>query len=104
MPPDSMIAAALRATRGDSINPTAWETLARNYQVKGDTLKAIDAFARELAGEPQNVQLRLGVVELLRQQKQYQRAVAVLEDGLAHNPADQKLLEEIGRASCRERV
>jgi len=93
LPPDSMIAAALRATRGDSINPTAWETLARNYQVKGDTLKAIDAFARELAGEPQNVQLRLGVVELLRQQKQYQRAVAVLEDGLAHNPADQKLLE-----------
>ena len=97
MPPDSMIAAALRATRGDSINPTAWETIARNYQVKGDTLKAIDAFARELAGEPQNTQLRLGVVELLRQQKQYQRAGAVLEDGLAHNPGDQKLLEAKAR-------
>ena|SRR5438445_7078198 len=97
MPPDSMIAAALRATRGDSINPTAWETIARNYQVKGDTLKAIDAFARELAGEPQNTQLRLGVVELLRQQKQYQRAVAVLEDGIAHNPGDQKLQEAKAR-------
>ncbi len=93
MPSDSLIAAAQRATRGDSINPTAWETIARNYQVKGDTLKAIDAFAHELAGEPQNTQLRLGVAELLRQQKQYAKAVGVLDDGLARNPGDQKLLD-----------
>jgi len=97
MPPDSLIAAALRATRGDSLNPTAWETIARTYQVKGDTLKAIDAFARELAGEPQNTQLRLGVAELLRQQRQYQRAVGVLDDGLAQNPGDQKLLDSKSR-------
>ncbi len=97
MPPDSLIAAALRATRGDSLNPTAWETIARTYQVKGDTLKAIDAFARQLAGEPQNTQLRLGVAELLRQQRQYQRAVGVLDDGLAHNPGDQRLLDSKSR-------
>jgi len=93
MPIDSMIAAAQRATRGDSLNATAWETLARAYQQKGDTLKAIDAFAHELAGEPQNVGLRLGVAELLHQQKQYQRAVTVLDEGLARTPDDPKLLD-----------
>ncbi len=97
MPPDSLIAAALRATRGDSLNPTAWETIARASQQKGDTLKAIEAFIHELAGEPQNTQLRLGVAELLRQQKQYQRAVAILDDGLARNAGDVKLLDLKGR-------
>lgn len=93
MPPDSMIAAALRATKGDSLNATAWETIFRAYQQKGDTLKAIDAVVHELAGEPHNTQLRLGVAELLRQQKQYQRAVTILDDGLARNPGDPKLLD-----------
>jgi len=93
MPPDSLIAAALRATRGDSLNATAWETIARAYQQKGDTLKAIDAFAHELLGEPQNTQLRLGIAELLRQQKQYQRAVAILDEGLARNASEQRLVD-----------
>src|SRR2546426_2959039 len=88
-----MIAAALRATKGDSLNATAWETIFRAYQQKGDTLKAIDAVIHELAGEPQNTQLRLGVAELLRQQKQYQRAVAILDDGLARNPSEERLIE-----------
>jgi tetratricopeptide (TPR) repeat protein len=101
LPPDSLIAAALRATKGDSLNATAWETVARAYQQKGDTLKAIDAFAHELDGEPDNKQLRLGVAELLRQQKQYQRAVAVLDDGLARNPGDQELLDRKARV-CLE--
>jgi len=92
-PPDSLIAAATRATRGDSLNPTAWELKARQYLSRGDTLNAVDAFLHELAGEPQNEQLRLGVAELLRQQKQYQRAVGVLDEGLAHLPGDAKLLD-----------
>jgi tetratricopeptide (TPR) repeat protein len=91
--PDSLIAAALRATRGDSLNPTAWETIARAYQVKGDTVKAIDAFQNELRGEPQNMQLRLGIAELLRQQRLYPLAVTVLDDGLARKPGDAKLLD-----------
>jgi tetratricopeptide (TPR) repeat protein len=93
MPPDSLIAAAQRATRGDSLNATAWETIARAYQQKGDTLKAIDAFTHELAGEPQNSQLRLGVAELLRQQRQYQRAVSILDEGLARSAGDQRMAE-----------
>src|SRR5207245_5119854 len=86
------LAAYQRAARADSLNATAWENIARLYQQKGDTLKAIDAFIHELAGEPQNTNLRLGIAELLRQQKQYQRAVSVLDDGLARSPSEQKLV------------
>jgi tetratricopeptide (TPR) repeat protein len=93
LPPDSLIAAALRATQGDSVNPTAWETIARAYQVKGDTVKAIDAFQHELRGEPQNAQLRLGIAELLRQQRQYTFAITLLDEGLARKPGDAKLLD-----------
>ena len=93
MPTDSMIGAALRATRGDSLNATAWETIAHAYQQKGDTLKAIDAFTHELAGEPHNVQLRLGIAELLRQQRQYARAKTLLDEGLAKSPSEQRMVE-----------
>ena len=98
LPLDSLIAAALRATRGDSLNATAWETIGHGYQQKGDTLKAIDAFTHELAGEPQNVQLRLGIVELLRQQRQFAQAKALLDDGLIHNPGEERL------KSTRQRI
>ena len=93
MPLDSQVAAYQRAAKGDSLNATAWENVARLYQQKGDTLKAIDAFLHELQGEPQNVQLRLGIAELLRQQKQYQRAVGVLDDGLGKGAGDPRMLD-----------
>ncbi len=93
MPLDSLLAAYQRAAKGDSLNATAWENIAHVYQQKGDTLKAIDALTHELAGEPHNIQLRLGIAELLRQQKQYERAKAVLDDGLAKNPNDQRFLD-----------
>src|SRR5207247_2712279 len=67
--------------------------IARLYQQKGDTLKAIGAFIHELQGEPQNTQLRLGIAELLRQQKQYQQAVRLLDDGLVHSASDPKLAD-----------
>ena len=93
LPLDSMVAAALRATKGDSLNATAWETIGHAYQQKGDTLKAIDAFTHELGGEPQNAQLRLGIVQLLLQQRQYERAKTLLDEGLAHNPGDQRMID-----------
>jgi len=90
---DSQLAAYQRASKGDSLNATAWENIAHLYQQKGDTLKAIDALIHELAGEPQNAQLRMGIAELLRQQKQYTRAKATLDDWLARNPGDQRASE-----------
>lgn len=93
MPLDSMLAAYQRATKGDSLNATAWENIAHIYQQKGDTLKAIDALIHELSGEPHNTQLRLGIVELLRQQRRYAQAKALLDDGLAKNPNEQRFIE-----------
>src|SRR2546428_11837019 len=90
MPIDSQLAAAARATKGDSLNATAWENVAHIWQMKGDTLKAIDAFIHELAGEPYNTNLRLGIAELLRQHKQYPRAVQILDEGLARSPGEER--------------
>lgn len=87
---DSQLVAYQRAAKGDSLNATAWDNIAHLYQQKGDTLKAIDALIHELGGEPQNVQLRFGIVELLRQQKQYARGKTLLDDWLARNPTDQR--------------
>ncbi|PYP04065.1 MAG: hypothetical protein DMD25_07430 [Gemmatimonadetes bacterium] len=93
LPLDSLVAAYQRAAKGDSLNATAWENIAHLYQQKGDTLKAIDALIHELAGEPHNTQLRLGIAELLRQQKRYPQAKGILDDGLAKNPNEQRLAE-----------
>ena len=90
MPLDSQLVAYQRASKGDSLNATAWENIAHIYQQKGDTLKAIDALTHELAGEPQNIQLRLGIVELLRQQHQYERGKALLEEWLSRNQTDER--------------
>ncbi|MGH2668704.1 MAG: tetratricopeptide repeat protein, partial [bacterium] len=90
---DSIIAASRRALRGDSLNATAWENIARALQQKGDTLGAIDAFTAQLRGEPRNTQKRVGIVQLLRQMKQYDRAVKLLDDGLAVISHDEQMLE-----------
>src|SRR5207245_2553056 len=66
MPVDSQLAAYHRAAALDSLNGTAWENIARLYQQKGDTLKAIDAYIHELHGEPQNTPLPHRIHELLR--------------------------------------
>src|SRR5437016_12853000 len=93
MPVDSMVAASERALKGDSLNGTALENIARGYQQKGDTLKAMEAFIRQLAGEPRNTQKRLGIAQLLREMKQYPRAIEVLDDGLKVMPGDAQLLD-----------
>ena len=67
MPVDSIIAASERALKGDPYNSTALENIARGYQQKGDTLKAIDAFVRQWEGDKRNSSRLLGIVQLLRQ-------------------------------------
>ena len=93
MPIDSQLVAYTRAARADSLNGTAWDNIAALYQQKGDTLKAIDARIHELGGEPQNIQLRLGIAELLRQQKQFAKAKGLLDDGLVRTPGDQRIMD-----------
>jgi tetratricopeptide (TPR) repeat protein len=93
LPIDSQIAASTRALTGDSLNATAWENIARGYQQKGDTLKAIDAFIHQLRGEPRNNQKRLAIAQLLRQMKRYQQAVDLLDEGLAVTPGEQQVTD-----------
>jgi tetratricopeptide (TPR) repeat protein len=93
MPPDSLIAANLRALKSDSLNGTALENLAHAYMVKNDTLKAMEAYVQQLKGEPRNTQRRLGVVQQYRQMKEYTRAVAVLDDGLKVQPGEAQLID-----------
>lgn len=93
MPPDSIIAASRRALAGDSLNATAWENIARNLQQKGDTLGALEAFIAQLRGEPRNTAKRIGIAQLLHRMKQYDRAVQLLNDGLAVSPAEPQLLD-----------
>ena len=93
MPVDSILAESQRALAGDSLNGTALENIARAYQQKGDTLKAIETFIQQLRGEPRNTNKRLGIAQLLRQMKQYQRAVEVLDEGLKVSAGDPQLLE-----------
>lgn len=111
MPIDSVIAASQRALKGDSLNGTALENIARGYQQKGDTLKALEAFIRQLSGEPRNTGKRLGIAQMLRQMKEFDRAIELLDEGLKVAPGDAQMLEmklticnEAGNYRCSARV
>ena len=111
MPIDSVIKASQNALRGDSCNATAWENIARGYQQKGDTAKMVDSFISQLCAEPRNVGKYLGIAQLLRQQKNFPKAIEVLDRGLAIMPAEQQLLDlklticnESGDFKCSARV
>jgi Tfp pilus assembly protein PilF len=111
MPIDSVIHASQNALKGDSCNGTAWENIARGYQQKGDTAKMVDAFISQLCGEPHNIPKRLGITQMLRQQKNFDRAVEVLDDGLQYSPNDQQMLDlklticnEAGKYACSSSV
>ena len=92
-PIDSVIHASYNALKGDSCNATAWENIARGYQQKGDTAKMVDAFISQLCAEPRNLGKYLGIAQLLRQQKNFTKAVEVLDRGLKVSPGEVQLLD-----------
>lgn len=93
MPVDSMIAANERALKGDSLNGTALQNLAQLYQQKNDTAKAMDALVKQVRGEPRNTQRRLQVAQLMRQAKQYDGAIRLINEGLDVQPGELQLLD-----------
>jgi tetratricopeptide (TPR) repeat protein len=93
--PDSVIAAARRALAGDSANTHALETIARGYQVKGDTARALEAFERLVRADPSNKPIMLGLVTQLQIRNQHERAESLLRDGLRQFPGDQQLAERL---------
>src|SRR5262245_28472052 len=92
-PVDSVIWASKQALKGDSCSGTAWENIARGYQQKGDTAQMIDAFISQLCSEPHNISKYLGIAQLLRQQKKFDKAVEVLDRGLTVAPGEIQLLD-----------
>jgi len=80
-PPDSMIAAARRALKGDPGNSEAWNRIAASSMVKGDTVGAFDAYDSLLTYNPSDINLRKGLAQLLLQHRDYQRAERLLAAG-----------------------
>ena len=91
--PDSVFAESQRALKGDSLNGAALENIARYYQQKGDTVNMVNAFIQQWRGEPRNVQRLIGIAQLLRQMKQYQKANALLNEGLKVMPGEPQILD-----------
>ncbi len=109
--PDSVLIQSQLALKGDSCNGAAWENIARVHQQRGDTAQMVDAFIRQLCGTPRDVGRRLGIAQLLRQMKDFDKAIAVLEDGLKYTPGDTQLLDlelticnEAGKFACSSHV
>jgi len=93
LPPDSIIAAARRALRGDSLNGPAWRLIFSQAQVKGDTAAMFEALSADMRGDPGNTVRRIGYANLLHQMKRYGDAHALLDQGLALFPTDKGMLE-----------
>jgi tetratricopeptide (TPR) repeat protein len=100
-PIDSIIAAAKRALLGDPGNPEAWNSIATKLMVKGDSLGALDAYDSLLSYNPTDQRLRMGLVQLLLQSKQYERAEQRVRTGLELNPGDQQL-KDLHKRVCVE--
>jgi tetratricopeptide (TPR) repeat protein len=100
-PSDSMIWAYQKAARGDSLYMRAWEELARQYQRAGDTAGAVEAFARQLQANPNDVEMRFATAAGYVATKNYEAGLEVLEEGLRRNPDNLRFVRRKFRA-CLE--
>lgn len=96
-PPDSIEAAASRALKGDPGNTEAWNRIASARMVKGDTLRALEAYDSLLSYNESDANLRRGLASLLLQHKQYEKAERLLRRGLQINPGEAQMTELIKR-------
>ncbi len=85
-PPDSLIWAYQKVTTGDPFLERAWQRLAEAYFQKGDTLGAIESSEKRLAAVPDDVNLRLSVIQMWQLQQDYDRALSLVEAGLQRDP------------------
>jgi tetratricopeptide (TPR) repeat protein len=111
-PVDSQIAVLEMAVRGDSLNARAWDMLGRAYQQLAssrrdpaqaleDSLRAAEAFAKQLLSDPNDTRLRTGIAALFITLRQYERARQILDEGLERSPEDLTMLQLKARA-CEE--
>lgn len=91
LPPDSLIAVAERALRGDPQNNTALAAVASAWLQKGDTVRALAARERQWQADPRNKALLLGLVQMMRLRKDVPNAVRLVDAGLNEFPSDEQL-------------
>lgn len=111
-PADSQIAVLEMAVKGDSLNGRAWDMLGRAYQQLAasrsdpqqalqDSLRAAEAFAKQLLADPNDNRLRTGIAALFITLRQHGRARQLLDEGLQRTPGDLTMLQLKARA-CEE--
>jgi tetratricopeptide (TPR) repeat protein len=71
--PDSAIAHALAALKGDSLNGEAWRRLGDAYLAKGDSARYYDSYVGLARSDIHNPNLVVGIASLLEQRHQYAR-------------------------------
>src|SRR5712692_9047465 len=99
--PDSIIAAALRAQRGDSLNSAAINLEANAWLQKGDTVRWLDALIKLTRSDIHNMNTAIGVGTLFLTHKQYVKGVALMNDVLAANPGNQQV-HDLKKRLCIE--
>jgi tetratricopeptide (TPR) repeat protein len=111
-PADSQVAVLEMAVKGDSLNARAWDMLGRAYQQLAssrsdpaqalqDSLRAAEAFAKQLLSDPGDTRLRTGIAALFITLRQHERARQILDEGLERSPEDLTMLQLKARA-CEE--
>jgi len=93
MPPDSLIAVAERALKGDPQNAMALTTVATAYLQKGDTVRALAARERQWDADRRNKTLLLGIIQLKRIRKETIDAARLVDVGLKEFPGDEQLVD-----------
>jgi Tfp pilus assembly protein PilF len=91
--PDSTIAQAMAALKGDSLSSEAWNRLANARLAKADTTGWLDALAGLARTDIHNTNTLIGVATLMVQNKRAQKAVDLVDEGLAANPGSAALLD-----------
>lgn len=101
-PPDSLIWAYEKMTTGDPLLERAWQRLAEAYFEKGDTLGAIESSEKRLGAVPDDLSLRLSVIQMWQLQQDYDRALSLVEEGLEREP-DNPDLKRLRARVCFDR-
>ncbi len=99
--PDSIIAAAVRAQKGDSLNGAAINLEANAWLQKGDTTRWLDALIKLTRSDIHNMNTALGVGTQFLLNKRYVKGVALMNEVLAANPGNPQVMD-LKRRLCIE--
>ncbi len=92
-PPDSILAALLRAHDSDSLNSLVLRQLATIYQERADTTAMLHELHHVLSVDVRDNDLRIRVARLYVQRGMPDTALVIVDEGLVANPSSVELLQ-----------